>query len=40
MPDAIFQLKENPFVSQALIMAYIQTECATSYCIRCIFVLA
>lgn len=26
MSDAIFWLKENPFVSQSLIMAYMQTE--------------
>lgn len=36
MSDAIFLLRENPFVSQALIMVYMQTEYATSFCSICI----
>lgn len=32
MSDAIFLLKENSFVSQALIMVYMQVEYATFFC--------
>lgn len=36
MSDAIPSLKEDPFVYQALIMVYMQSEYATFFCSTCI----